>query len=245
MRRGNSIVFKNIVPFGLLSLILMSPPYLYAVLIDPIIDPDFYLGVRRPETEWYALSLSEALLSYLVSAALVYGTFQELKGRRVGIIECLRRGFGLILPVLAIAIVLEIPTMIGFAALVIPGLVIMTLFWVAIPAAVVERTGFSAFKRSLELTKGYRWRIFGIIIGTTFVWIAVLAAVIILKSLIVSQLPSVQASVLYEAKASEIARWIGMSFNSALFAVVSAVSYHDLRVAKENADIEQLVAAFD
>jgi hypothetical protein len=33
--RGSLILFKNIVPFGLLSLLFMSPQYIYALIIAP------------------------------------------------------------------------------------------------------------------------------------------------------------------------------------------------------------------
>ena len=42
-----------------------------------------------------------------------------------------------------------------------------------------------------------------------------------------------------------VALWILTALSTALYAVVSAVGYHDLRVAKEGVDAEQIAAVFD
>lgn len=56
----------------------------------------------------------------------------------------------------------------GFAALIVPGLIIITIWSVAGQAVVVERTAiFESLGRSFELVKGNGWRVFGylVIIG--------------------------------------------------------------------------------
>ncbi len=229
--RGFSILFSNIVPFGLLSLLVMSPPYIYALAVDPQI----YLE----ETEFSAfgsgIDIVESLLSYFLAAALVYGTFQELRGRHAGLDACISRGLALIFPVIGVTILAGLAVGLASILLVIPGLIVMTMLWVAIPAAVIEKPGvIGSLSRSADLTKGYRWQIFGIIVILTVV--TLVAAFAIAFAIIVSDAgPTILV----------LGNLIITAFFTALGAVISAVGYHDLRVVKEGVGIEEIAAVFD
>ena len=230
--RGFSILFSNIVPFGLLSLVLMSPPYIYALAVDPqvILDESEFSRVGYI----WGVFVIQTLLSYLVTAALVYGTIRELRGRHASLGECIGRGLGLILPVCGVAILAGLLTGLAWLLFVIPGLIVWTMLWVAIPAAVVERPGvFASLSRSAQLTKGYRWRVFGVIV-LIFVMGAVLSFI---KGALLGGIANPTTTVLGDL--------VVTAFFTALGAVVSAVAYHDLRVVKEGADVEQIAAVFD
>jgi hypothetical protein len=52
--------------------------------------------------------------------------------------------------------------LLGLIALVVPGLMIATAWLVSMPSLVVERVGIrAAINRSIWLTSGYRWPVFG------------------------------------------------------------------------------------
>lgn len=54
--------------------------------------------------------------------------------------------------------------LIGTALLAAPGLALVTIFWVVAPVVVIEQRGvFMSFRHSVELTKGNRWKILGIL----------------------------------------------------------------------------------
>jgi hypothetical protein len=54
---------------------------------------------------------------------------------------------------------------IGFLLLVIPGLVLITVWSVAAPVVVVERPpGLKALARSRQLVRGSGWQVFGVIL---------------------------------------------------------------------------------
>ena len=54
---------------------------------------------------------------------------------------------------------------VGILLLVVPGLILLVVWSVAIPALVGEHRGIpSALRRSRDLTKGVRWQIFGLIL---------------------------------------------------------------------------------
>lgn len=77
--------------------------------------------------------------------------------------------FDSILPVLApligAGILAGIGIGIGFLILVVPGLILMTIWAVIAPAIVVEHCGvLEAFGRSRELVRGNGWQVFGVIV---------------------------------------------------------------------------------
>ncbi len=79
-----------------------------------------------------------------------------------------RRLLGAVTPVfwqlVAVAIVAAVGVAIGLVLLVIPGLILMTIWFVAAPVVVLERPGvFAALRRSQELVAGNGWQVFGVI----------------------------------------------------------------------------------
>ena len=167
--RSLSILRKNIVPFGLLALVLTSPPTIYAWVTA---NPSESASAGADWSSWLVYVLG-FLLGYLVHAALVYGTVRELRGCHASFGDCIGGGLAVILPVIGVAIVTWLATAIPVflietvavsrwlsALAIVIGVVVMILLWVAVPAAVVERHGvLASLSRSLELTKGSRWKI--------------------------------------------------------------------------------------
>src|SRR5262249_9754210 len=103
-----------------------------------------------------------------------------------------------------------------------------------VAACVVDRRGpISALGRSAQLTKGYRWRIFGLLL-LLVITSSVVSPII---KLVLSPLGSIVLTFLGSLAWSAI--W------GAYYAIAVAVSYHGLRVAKEGMDIEQIASVFD
>src|SRR5205085_116663 len=68
-------------------------------------------------------------------------------------------------PLIGNGILKGIAVGIGFIALIVPGLILLTIWAVTGPAIVVERRGaIEAFGRSRELVKGDGWPVFGVIV---------------------------------------------------------------------------------
>jgi len=233
--RGFSILFGNIVPFGVLALIVYAP-YIVLAVVDARSeqtveqDPGLTLLV-------VAIALVTYLLLYFVlNAAVVFGTVQDLRGGRVSLGACLRGGLAAIFPVLGAGLLAGIVTILGFIALVIPGFIAMVMVWVAIPVAVVERRGpIECLSRSIDLTKGNRWRVLAIVV------------LFVIMNSFASGVVEAFAAVASDQGSMAL---IGFStlvdiFFALLFAVTSAVGYYDLRAAKEGTDIEQIAAVFD
>jgi len=156
--QSSKILVKNIVPFGLLYLAVNAPSSLYALRLAGSIDADNDPGVRL-------LGLAEAFIGLIAAAAITYATVQELRGRRVGFGEFFGRGLAQAGAAIRVALLSGLLLVLAFIALVIPGLVLYTMWWVAIPVAVIERPGaVASLRRSASLTAGNRWRVFGVVL---------------------------------------------------------------------------------
>ncbi len=235
-----SILFRNIVPFGLLALLFTVPAFVFNLVDGPPPPEDGFGASIGYNLTFDAIGISafiiELLTNALLSAVLVYGTFQTLLGRSAGLSENLSRGLASILPVAGAAIIYTVATIVGLGFLIVPGLIIATMFWVVIPAAVIERPGlFASFARSRVLTKGSRWRIFGL-------FVLLLIINIIFGIVIAAAAASIDGD---DKLSGPILGWLASAFASALWAIASAVAYHDLRLAKEGGDTAQIAAVFD
>ena len=64
-----------------------------------------------------------------------------------------------------VGIVAAIGIVIGFILIIVPGLILITIWSVAAPVVVIERPGvFAALTRSRELVRGNGWQVFGVIL---------------------------------------------------------------------------------
>jgi hypothetical protein len=112
-----------------------------------------------------------ALVIALLASTLFTGMVVQLvadvqDGRRDASVGELLRAAGPFLgPLIAVGIVGGIGIVIGLLLLVIPGLVLITLWSVAAPVVVLERPpGVRALRRSRELVRGHGWQVFGVIL---------------------------------------------------------------------------------
>ena len=136
-----------------------------------------------------------------------------------------------------VAVVSALVITLGLIVFVLPGVILSLMFAVAIPIALVERTGITkSLKRSVFLTSGNLIRLFAIIFLPALVALAVdlLLAFVFGFS---SDDPLSSLSLVYD----------GLTFCLVLSieAVIATVAYHDLRVAKEGIGINEIVAVFD
>jgi hypothetical protein len=63
---------------------------------------------------------------------------------------------------------------IGFLLLIVPGLILITLWLLIVPAMMLENRGvFESFGRSRQLVSGHGWSVFGVIVLTVLILIGV------------------------------------------------------------------------
>lgn len=216
---------------------LMKNPVVFFGLSFAVMIPPAILGALVPEGSALSLfvKILELLLGCIVQGAIAYTVYQAMSGRTVGIGDAVGRGTATLVPLILTSILMTLGMMLGIMLLVVPGIILMCMWFVAIPTCVVEKTGpVESLQRSAFLTKGCRMQIFGLVL-LTFVLIAVLVGAV--SFLIASITGSYVAAVLVAA----IIGVVPQAFASVLYAIV----YYDLRVLKEGISLDSLTRVFD
>jgi hypothetical protein len=128
-----------------------------------------------------------------------------------------------ILPLIVAGLLAGIGIGIGLVLLIVPGLILMTIWAVIAPVIVLERSGVMAsFGRSRELVRGDGWRVFGVIVSVAIIVFVVRA---ILGAIAVGIDDSLVARIAFD--------WIGSSLTAPITAIVAAVIYFHLKGVKE------------
>ena len=172
-------------------------------------------------------------LAYIAIAAVVFAAYRHLKGQPVQAGEALRKGLARFLPVFIAAVIVGVLTVIGLILLIIPGLIVLVLFAVAIPAVVAEGTGpIDGMQRSLELTQGNRLTVFFVILGV----FVLNFAVTLLNGALSAVLPGFITGLITIAL---------QLLTTSVFATFTAVLYFRLREAKEGVGVDAVAEIFD
>ena len=237
------VLMRNIVPFGIIAILITGVPnaLLPFLILGTLPGPDGLPDVAAGESMMSAgfvivILLTQLVLPYFLTAALIYGSIQDLRGEKVSIGDCLRRALAVLIPVIGLAILVGLLVGIGFILLIVPGLFLFVMYFVAMPVAVVERPGvFASLGRSAELTKGHRWPMLFVFI----LMIAIAFAITFVESFVLEVFSSLGYPVTLVVDA------VVQSFLAAWFAIIPAVAYFNLRYVKEGVDINEIAAVFD
>jgi hypothetical protein len=230
IRRSGALLSRHFLTFFIVTLIAYSPMLLTGTLATEPVEPSEALS----QALWAVLGLVLLMvLSTLGYAILLHAAFQDMRRRPVRLADSLNVGLGRFLPLIGLAFVAGFLVVLGVILLIIPGLILYTMWFVAVPACVVERRGpWTSLRRSRELTKGYRWKLFA------------LALLLLVgnfgSSLVASGLGALAGPIV--GLGGQLI-WIGIW--AAFSATVITVTYYDLRVIKEGVDIDQITAVFD
>ncbi|WP_088343049.1 MULTISPECIES: hypothetical protein [Rhodomicrobium] len=173
-------------------------------------------------------------LQPLSTAIILYGAFQHMRGRPVRLGESISRGLARFLPLVGVMLLALLGIMLGALLFIIPGLILLVMWYVAVPACVVERIGpIASLRRSRILTKGHRWKLFGL-----YVLVALISG-------IVGGLLPIAGRAVGGPVGVLLAQWVWQAVAQAFSSVLIVVAYYDLRVAKEGIDIERIAVVFD
>jgi hypothetical protein len=173
-------------------------------------------------------------LMALTTAIILHAAFQHMRGRPVRLVESISCGLSGSLVLLGVMLLYGLGVMLGFLVLIVPGVMLMAMWYVAVPACVVEKTSpEQSLRRSSVLTKGFRWKI--LVLLVLYYALHVGGGELLASTLTVS-------SSFWVRLAAEVG-WQG--FSGGFSSVLIAVSYYYLRVAKEGVDVEQIAAVFD
>ncbi len=211
--------------FLLLTLIPMIPLLILAFIALGARTGPATLGILAVLTAFLTL-----FLSIVAQATTLYGAFQAMRGRPFTIGQSFQVGLGRAVPVIGCALLVGLAVTLASIFLIVPGLIVLCMYYVAIPVCVIEQLGVTAsMGRSAALTKGNRWSIFGLFLLVT----------------VVSALVGALLSRIGGGALGALLNFGWQIVATAFGAVLVVVVYHDLRVAKEGIDIESLANVFD
>jgi hypothetical protein len=265
---------RNFLTYFTVAVLAGLPPWLIGILVPPspvavtVVNPFQIFG-----TGGITVVLT-IVLGILSQAVVLYGAFQDMRARPVRLIDCLKAGLRRFFPLIGLAICVSLAMLIYmvFLALVIVGLiqvlqpflsvvaflllliplVALYLMWfAATPACVLERAGpFRSLGRSRELTKGHRGRIFGLIL-VVVIPALIVAGIITAVMAMFGIGVNLRIGVFFDVNrslntvAAQIVSLIWTAAWTAFYAILVAVTYHDLRVAKDGVDTEEIAAVFE
>ncbi|MEA2208153.1 MAG: hypothetical protein QOF54_630 [Solirubrobacteraceae bacterium] len=171
-----------------------------------------------------------ALLLSLIATTLFTGMVVELvadvqDGRRDHSVGDLLRAVTPVLgQLILVGIVAGLGIVIGFVLVIVPGLILITIWSVAAPVVVLERPGgLAALGRSRDLVRGNGWQVFGVIFVLFFL-------ILIVSFAIEAAANSAGTG------AGLVARVVVGVLTGPLSALAQAVLYFELRRVKKGLD---------
>jgi hypothetical protein len=226
--------------FGIAVVCLILPGQLFRFAVAPSIIPG------KPLTALAFLPYSIAggvfglVLNVVVQAMLTHATVTDLGGGRPTFGNCFRTALPLILPLIGMGFLEYFGVVFGMILFIVPGIILALMWSVAVPALVEERGGvFGSMGRSRALTKGSRWRLFGLFL--------VAGIILLVPPALVSGMATRLQGASFPSPTSPASLLAGALSGLAamLFATIIAAAYVELRTVKEGATVESLAAIFD
>jgi hypothetical protein len=207
---------------------------------------DGYAPINLGLPTWAATSIYVASI-LLGQSIMCFVAFQRMRGRPISLSEGLRIGLRRSLPLVGmtffILVILGILQSLSDSnlAAVITGVILLPIWLMAMPVCVIEGFGpLRSFGRSRALTKGHRWKML------TLVLLAVVAGAGLLttmRSLVRAILSFAPPGIVGPVARIDAQTWTALWL--AFFAVLLAVSYHELLAAKGGKEADRLVEVFE
>ncbi len=156
-----------------------------------------------------------AVFSAVSEAAITLAVLRRVRGQAVGN-DVLSTALDYYVPVLIALLLSSLATLLGFMLLILPGIFVAALLFLAVPAIIDEKLGgVKGLERSMALGAGHRVEIFLMV----FLYIVVLLGVTLMLEGLLSSAPVVAA----------FASWLALGVISAFGTVLAVTSYAQLR----------------
>ena len=244
LKRTFSVISDNIATFAVLSVL---PSVLLAALSWGENGFEDSNGLPTlPDLNTIVLLAVGGLLyvasGVILQAAVVHGAVASLNGKHAPLAGCLATGLRNIVPLFVILLLVLLGIFGGAILLLVPGLMLAVMWSVVVPACVVEHTGvFGAFSRSRELTRGYRWPIFGLYVAFFVLMIIISVTFGVLIGIGTLAGSPATSQPIVEIGSSTVSTMITSIIGSTFVAAI----YYELRQIKEGIGPEALASVFD
>jgi hypothetical protein len=252
MRRTLAMYGKHLGPYLLLAVAVFSPLLVLSLLLHLQVGTAEDLrphggtgresllaeGAQMMAVNFGVMAL-QSILALLFGGLISFGVVQDLRGEATSVGRSVAQGWRSMSTLLPTSIVGGLRIALGLALCLVPGIFETCRLFVAMPASVMERTGVGkSIDRSIRLTSGHRWAIFG-------AWFFFMGLQFLANAVAGVWASSAQR---FDFILSDGFFWGAYAVNIILltvFATAGSVAYFLLRTGKENPDVEQLAAVFD
>ncbi|MEO9470002.1 hypothetical protein [Parasphingorhabdus sp.] len=171
------------------------------------------------------------VLSIIAQATLIVATINDLGGKPVSMGECFSKAVNKFLPLLGLGIIVAIGVGLGFLLLIVPGVILILMWFVATPVMMAEDKGvFDSLSRSAELTSGSK--------GTLFILAIIFFVIAMIIGVLLTMFGSMGTVVL------GLFTMLTNTITGALQGAGVASAYVELRAVKEGTDTETLADVF-
>ncbi|WP_125901628.1 MULTISPECIES: hypothetical protein [Brevundimonas] len=179
---------------------------------------------------------------FMLQGMVVKAAVNSFNGKATSFGQAFDVGVKMFLPLLGVAIIAALGAGLGYLALIVPGVIISVMWSVASSAVVVEKRGvLESLQRSRDLTRGYRWNVFGLmVIYVILSWIigaAIGALGLATGGSFLDGSPNLWVNVVSGVLVNILSSVVASAGVAAL--------YYELRTVKEGAGPEALAAVFD
>lgn len=245
LRRTFAVVFAE--PWALFGLVFLIQ--LPSIVLTVGYTLTLRESVLNPEEmqAGFGYSCGQPLVSlvarFLAQAAVILIVFAQLRGNQASAWDSLRTGLARFLPLFGLSLLVALAVGVGIMLCLVPGLIVYTCTFVAVPVLLVEHAGVRrSWRRSFDLTEGYRWEVFGVVFVTWLIGFvfASLGGAVMMPALLSDPEGFITTFMVASMGLSIVAELVG----TVLTAVAAAVVYHDLRMTKEGLEEDDLLAVF-
>jgi hypothetical protein len=171
-------------------------------------------------------SVISSIISFValfwLTGAIVVAVHDVRDGRAdLGFDQTFRRVAPVLGSVIIVGLLAGLGITVGLFLLLVPGLILLTLWAVVIPVTVLE-TGdqpFRSFGRSMELVRGHGWSVFGILV---LLFLLLIAFGIVLSLILVPFSGAIRIGISNVVSGTLTAPFIGLTFTTLYFRLLSA-----------------------
>lgn len=179
---------------------------------------------------------------YLLQGMVVKAAVNGFNGKKTEFGDAFGAGVQIFFPLLGLSIIATLGTMLGYILLIVPGIILSVIWSVAAPAVVVEKRGvFESLQRSRDLTREFRWSVFGlIVIYVVLSWIigmALGALSLATGGTFTGGAPNLAVSLISGPLVNIVTSVVASAGVASL--------YYELRIAKEGVGADELASVFD
>jgi len=239
LSRASRVYGAGFGKFFVLTLIPMAPFLIAGLIVWWVFGPEYVRRFAGGDVRFAVLGFLLSIffwvfLSSLAQASCLYGAYQIMRSQSFGVADSLHVVTRRIVPVVLTSLLVGLAIVVAILLLIIPGIIVTCALYVALPACVIERLGAkNSLGRSWSLTRGHRWQIFGLVVLVAVVTEIATAGV------------GAAAGMMNNVALLNVAKFVVQVVVQSFGIVLTAVVYHDLRVAKEGVDIDTIASVFD